>query len=83
APAGGTISAHATLRHAANVFAESDGRPLRVLSPEGTDQGHLLMTDLLTARLHDLNEDTERTRHLMPYFPRPPRTAVRRWVSAR
>ncbi|SOX56449.1 chloride channel protein, partial [Mycobacterium ahvazicum] len=82
-PAGASISSQATLRHAANVFAESDGRPLRVISPDGCDQGHLLMKDLLTARLHDLNEDTERTRHLTPYFPRPPQSAVRRWASAR
>ncbi|MEE6177184.1 chloride channel protein [Mycobacterium sp. 050134] len=81
-PVGGTISAQATLRHAANVFAESDGRPLRVVSGNGSDEGHLLMKDLLTARLHDLNEDTERTRHLIPYFPKPPQSIVRRWASA-
>lgn len=80
APAGGTVGTKATLRHAANVFAESDGRPLRVVSPDGSDQGHLLMKDLLTARLHDLTEDTERTRHLVPYFPKPPRSIVRRWA---
>jgi hypothetical protein len=81
-PTGGTISAQATLRHAANVFAESDGRPLHVQSPDRADEGYLLMKDLLTARLHDLNEDTERTRHLMAYFPKPPRRVVRRWASA-
>jgi chloride channel protein, CIC family len=82
-PPGGAVSAEATLRHAANIFAETDGLPLRVLSPEGTDQGHLLLKDLLTAHLHDFNEDTERTRHLIPYFPKPPRSAVRRWTALR
>ena len=82
-PTGGTISAQATLRHAANVFAESDGRPLQVTTPDDSPgEGHLLMKDLLTARLHDLNEDTERTRHLMAYFPKPPRRVVRRWALA-
>jgi len=82
ARAGGTVSAQATLRHAANVFAETDGLPLRVVSKEGSDQGHLLLKDLLTAHLHDFNEDTERTRHLIPYFPRPPLSAVRRAALA-
>ncbi|WP_217348926.1 chloride channel protein [Mycobacterium numidiamassiliense] len=82
-PTGGTVSSQATLRHAANVFAETDGLPLRVVSPEGSDQGHLLLKDLLTAHLHDFNEDTERTRHLMPYFPKPPRSVLRRWTAMR
>lgn len=62
-PASGTVGTRDTLRHAANVLAESGGGPLRVVSPDGTEQGHLVMQDLLTARLHDLNEDTLRTRH--------------------
>lgn len=82
-PGGGAVSARATLRHAANVFAETEGLPLRVLSPAGADQGHLLLKDLLTAHLHDFNEETERTRHLIPYFPKPPRSVVRRWAAAR
>ena len=67
APAGGTVVARDTLRHAATVLAESGGRPLRVLAPDGTEQGHLLLQDLLTARLHDLNEDTERSRQLIAF----------------
>lgn len=68
-PTGGSVSTRDTLRHAANVLAESGGRALRVLSPEGTEQGHLLLQDLLAARLHDINEDTQRTRHFIA-FPR-------------
>ncbi|MGC2656121.1 MAG: chloride channel protein [Mycobacterium sp.] len=64
---GGTAGTRDTLRHAANVFAECDGRPLRVVSPDGAEQGHLLWHDLLAARLHDLTEDTERTRHLIAF----------------
>ncbi len=66
-PVGGTVGIRDTLRHAANVFAESDGRPLRVVSPDGAEQGHLLLHDLLPARLHDLTEDTERARHLIAF----------------
>jgi hypothetical protein len=69
-PVGGTVDRRDTLRHAANVFAESDGRPLRVVSPDGIEQGHLLLQDLLAARLHDLTEDTERTRHLVAFARR-------------
>lgn len=64
-PVGGTVGTRDTLRHAANVLAESGGRPVRVLSPDGTEQGHPVMDDLLPARLHDLNEDTLRTRHFV------------------
>ena len=69
-PAGGSVSARDTLRHAANVLAESGGRALRVLSPDGTEQGHLLLQDLLAARLHDINEDTQRTRHFIAFARR-------------
>jgi chloride channel protein, CIC family len=69
-PVGGTVSTRDTLRHAANVFAESNGRPLRVVSPDGAEQGHLLLQDLLAARLHDLTEDTERARHLSAFARR-------------
>ena len=79
APVGGTVGPRDTLRHAANVLAESGGRPLRVMSPDGTEQGHVMMQDLLTARLHDLTEDTLRTRHFavftrarIPPGPPPP-----------
>ncbi|OBK39276.1 chloride channel protein [Mycobacterium sp. 1245111.1] len=69
---GGTISTRDTLRHAANVLAEAGGRPLLVLSPDGSERGHLVMDDLLVARLHDLNEDTLRTRHFVTFArPRP------------
>jgi chloride channel protein, CIC family len=73
-PVGGTIGPRDTLRHAANVLAEAGGRPLRVVSPDGTERGHLVMDDLLVARLHDLNEDTLRTRHFVA-FARPRRIA--------
>ena len=63
APAGGTVGPRDTLRHAAYVLAESGGRALRVVSPDGAEIGHLVMEDLLAARLHDLNEDTLRTRY--------------------
>jgi chloride channel protein, CIC family len=65
--AGGTVVARDTLRHAANVLAQSDGRPLRVLAQDGSEEGHLLLQDLLSARLHDLNEDTERSRQLIAF----------------
>ncbi|RAU96279.1 chloride channel protein [Mycobacterium colombiense] len=68
-PTGGSVSTRDTLRHAANVLAESGGHALRVLSPDGAEQGHLLLRDLLTARLHDITEDTRRTRHFVA-FPR-------------
>jgi hypothetical protein len=70
-PAGGTVATRDTLRHAANVLAEAGGRPVRVVSPDGADQGHLVMDDLLAARLHDLNEDTLRTRHFVAFRPYP------------
>ncbi|OBJ40633.1 chloride channel protein [Mycobacterium colombiense] len=69
-PTGGSVTTRDTLRHAANVLAESGGRALRVLSPEGTEQGHLLLQDLLAARLHDINEDTQRTRHFIAFARR-------------
>ncbi|BCZ25170.1 chloride channel protein [Mycobacterium senriense] len=69
-PTGGSVSPRDTLRHAANILAESGGRALRVLSPEGTEQGHLLLQDLLAARLHDINEDTQRTRHFIAFARR-------------
>jgi hypothetical protein len=67
---GGTVDARDTLRHAANVFAESNGLSLQVVSSDGVEQGHLLLQDLLVARLHDLTEDTERTRHFIPFTRR-------------
>jgi chloride channel protein, CIC family len=66
-PVGGTIGTRDTLRHAANVLAEANGRPLRVLSPDGAECGHIVMDDLLVARLHDLNEDTLRTRTFVTF----------------
>ncbi|OBH60755.1 chloride channel protein [Mycobacterium colombiense] len=69
-PTGGSVTTRDTLRHAANVLAESGGRALRVLSPEGAEQGHLLLQDLLAARLHDINEDTQRTRHFIAFARR-------------
>jgi len=71
-PAAGTVGIRDTLRHAANVLAEAGGRPVQVVSPEGSALGHLTMDDLLVARLHDLNEDTLRTRHFVAFGrPRP------------
>lgn len=67
APVGGTIGIRDMLRHAANVLAEAGDRPLAVVSPDGSEQGHLTMDDLLIARLHDLNEDTLRTRHFVAF----------------
>jgi chloride channel protein, CIC family len=64
---GGTIGTRDTLRHAANLLAEADGLPLQVVAPDGTDCGHLVMDDLLVARLHDLNEDTLRTRTFVTF----------------
>ena len=55
---GGTVGTRDTLRHAANVLAEAGGRPLRVMSPDGTEEGHVYWQDLLAARMHDLTEDT-------------------------
>ncbi|OMC30462.1 chloride channel protein [Mycobacterium colombiense] len=75
-PTGGSVSSRDTLRHAANVLAESGGRALRVLSPEGAEQGHLLLQDLLAARLHDINEDTQRTRHFIAFARRRARRVV-------
>ncbi len=66
-PVAGTIGIRDTLRHAANVLAEAGGRPLQVVSPEGSALGHVTMDDLLVARLHDLNEDTLRTRHFVAF----------------
>ena len=66
-PTGGTVAPRDTLRHAANVLAESNGRPLRVVSPDGAELGYLVMEDLLAARLHDLNEDTLRTRNFAAF----------------
>jgi hypothetical protein len=66
-PVRGTVGIRDTLRHAANVLAEAGGRPVQVVSPEGSALGHLTMDDLLVARLHDLNEDTLRTRHFVAF----------------
>jgi chloride channel protein, CIC family len=67
---GGRVDGQATLRHAANLLAASNGRPLRVVGPDGVDDGHLLLQDLLTARRHDLNEATDRARPLLAFAPR-------------
>jgi hypothetical protein len=67
---GGTVGTRDTLRHAANVLAEAGGLPLRVVSADGTEEGHVYWQDLLAARMHDLTEDTERTRHLILAFGR-------------
>ena len=71
APVGGTVATRDTSRHAANALAEAGGRPLQVVSPDGTEQGHLVMDDLLVARLHDLNEDTLRHQTLRCLSPLP------------
>ena len=68
---GGTVGTRDTLRHAANVLAEAGGLPLRVVSTDGTEEGHVYWQDLLAARMHDLTEDTERTRHLISFGRRP------------
>jgi hypothetical protein len=44
--AAGTVGPRDTLRHAANVFARSGGLPLRVVAPDGTEEGHLLLQDI-------------------------------------
>jgi chloride channel protein, CIC family len=72
-PVGGTVGTRDTLRHAANILAEAGGRPLRVVSPDGTEEGHVRWDDLLAARAHDLTEDTERARHLIAFGRRPAR----------
>ncbi|MGA8545920.1 MAG: chloride channel protein [Mycobacterium sp.] len=64
---GGTVGTRDTLRHAANVLAEAGGLPLRVVSADGAEEGHVYWQDLLAARMHDLTEDTERTRHLIAF----------------
>ena len=66
-----------TLRHAANVFAGSGGHPLRVIAPDGTEQGHLRLQDILPAWLHDLNEATHRPRYLNAFVLRPVRRGSR------
>ena len=66
---GGTVGPRDTLRHAANVLAESDGLPLEVLGADGALVGHLLLVDLLIARKHDLSEDRDRDRLLTPFPP--------------
>ena len=77
-PATGTVAPRDTLRHAANVFAGSGGRALRVVAPDGTEQGHLLLQDILPAWLHDLNEATNRGRYLNAFVRRPARLAADR-----
>ncbi|GAA4382597.1 chloride channel protein [Tsukamurella soli] len=63
-PSSGTVGPRDTLRHAANVLAASDGRPLRVVDGDGRELGHVVLADLLVARRHDLSEATDRSRHL-------------------
>jgi chloride channel protein, CIC family len=77
-PAAGTVGPRDTLRHAANVFAGSDGHPLRVVAPDGTEEGHLRLHDILPAWLHDLNEATNRSRYLTTFGRKPARLAVGR-----
>ncbi|MGB6206671.1 chloride channel protein [Mycobacterium sp.] len=67
---GGTVGTRDTLRHAANVLAEAGGLPLAVVSADGTEEGHVYWQDLLAARMHDLTEDTARTRHLIAFARR-------------
>jgi chloride channel protein, CIC family len=55
----------------ANVLAEAGGLPLSVVRPDRTEEGHVYWQDLLAARMHDLTEDTERTRHLIAFGRRP------------
>jgi hypothetical protein len=66
------------LRHAANIFAASGGHPLRVVAPDGTEQGHLRLEDILPAWLHDLNEATDRNRYLNAFARIPTRRGSRR-----
>lgn len=73
---GGTVGPQDTLRHVANVLAEGGGRPLRVVDTDGTELGHVVLQDLLTARLHDLNEATDRARHLVGFIPAKPAGAA-------
>jgi len=63
----GTVGVQDTLRHAANVFAQLGGGPLSVVSPDGAIAGCLYLQDLLAARLHDLNEATDRTRPMLAF----------------
>jgi CIC family chloride channel protein len=80
--AAGTVGPRDTLRHAANVFARSGGLPLRVVAPDGTEEGHLLLQDILPAWLHDLNEATDRNRYLNTFARRPARRGVNRPASS-
>ncbi len=77
-PAGGIVEPRDTLRHAANVLAGAGGLPLKVVTPDGAEQGHLLLQDLLVAHLHDLNEATDRARHLFAPVPKVSRRSTRR-----
>ena len=63
-PVVGEVTTEATLRHAANVFAETGAGPLRVRGRDGETLGHILIQDILVARLHDLTEATDRSRYL-------------------
>ena len=60
-PVLGDVATEDTLRHAANVFAETGGGPLGVHGRDGEALGHILIQDILVARLHDLTEATDRS----------------------
>jgi chloride channel protein, CIC family len=78
-PVLGDVATEDTLRHAANVFAETGGGPLRVHGRDGETRGHILIQDILVARLHDLTEATDRSRYLNTFtrFRQPTRSPQR------
>jgi hypothetical protein len=62
-----------TLRAVAYVLAENHAVKARVVARDGSHQGVMHLSDLLTARRHDLTEEYRRERHLPST-----RTVVRR-----
>lgn len=84
-PGVGDVTTEATLRHAANVFAETGGGPLVVRGHDGETLGHILIQDILVARLHDLTEATDRSRYLNTFSrnKQPTRSPLRRADSIR
>ncbi len=61
----------ATLRHVANEMAAAGADHVVVVDRTGRTIGSIGYPELMTARLHDLTEDTERRRHLTLLGARP------------
>ncbi len=68
----GLLQVHelATLRHVANEMAANDAHLAAVVDRAGGVVGLVGYPELMSARLHDLTEDTERERHLALPVPR-------------